>query len=68
MGVSLFITSTESNVISFSMKVILNCHWVIKTLGCIDGTDPDKVLIYYNKLWLQESCQLSNNLGAHLIH
>lgn len=50
------------------MKVILNCDWVIKTLGCIDGTDPDKVLIYYNKLWLQESCQLSNNLGAHLIN
>lgn len=51
------------------MKVILNCdcHWVIKTLGCIDGTDLDKVL-YYNKLWLQESCQLSNNLGAHFIH
>lgn len=49
------------------MKVILNCDWVIKTLGCIDGTDLDKVL-YYNKLWLQGSCQLSNNLGAHLIH
>lgn len=49
------------------MEVILNCDWVIKTLECIDETDLDKVL-YYNKLWLQESCQLSNNFGAHLIH
>lgn len=51
MGVLLFITFIESNVILFSMKVILNCYWVIKILGCIDGIDLDKVL-YYNKFWL----------------
>lgn len=61
--------SIESNVISFSMKVILNCHWVIdlKTLACIDGTELGKVL-NYSKLWLQKSCWPSNNLEARLIH